>query len=162
MAERAWLGLGSNLGDSSALMTAAIVRLEAHPGIEVRARSGLYRTPAWGIEDQPDFLNAALAIETTLGPHDLLDAALAIEAELGRVRGRRWGERAIDIDLLHYRGAAMRDERLTLPHPLWRQRGFVLLPLAEISPRLVIDGVTVADAAAQADRRGIVRLAMAW
>ena len=153
----AWLGLGSNLGDRSALLTAATRQLAETPGIAVVARSGLYRSAPWGGVPQGEFLNAVIAIETWLSPHGLLDACLSIEAALGRVRAERWGPRVIDIDLLHYEDVALRDERLTLPHPFWRERAFALVPLAEIAPDLVIGGVAVRDALSDIDATGVAR-----
>ena len=129
--------------------------LTATPGISVSARSADYRTPPWGKTDQPWFLNGALAIETELGPHDLLDACLSIERDLGRVREERWGPRLIDIDVLFYDGASVSDERLVLPHRYVRERAFVLVPLAEIAPDLMIGSERVADALAKLDRTGI-------
>lgn len=152
---QAYLGLGSNIGDKAAMLDAAVAGLAARPGIRVTARSRNYRTPPWGDTDQDWFLNGALAVETDLDPHALLDACLAVEKELGRVRERRWGPRVIDIDLLSYEGAAVEDERLILPHRFVRQRAFVLVPLAEIAPDLVIGGETVGAALSKLDAAGI-------
>ena len=155
---RAYLGLGSNVGDKPAMIAGAVTRLAATPGIRVVARSSDYRTPPWGDTDQDWFLNAAVAVDTELSPHALLDACLAIEADLGRVRERRWGPRRIDIDVLHYAGAAVSDERLVLPHRFVRERAFVLVPLAEIAPDLVLGDETVTEALAHLDRAGIERV----
>jgi 2-amino-4-hydroxy-6-hydroxymethyldihydropteridine diphosphokinase len=152
----AYLGLGSNLGDKAAMLARAIRDLAATPGLRITAQSRFYRTPPWGDPDQDWFLNAAVAVETDLSPHALLDACLAVEARLGRVRARRWGPRVIDIDVLHYAGAAVEDERLVLPHRFVRERAFVLVPLAEIAPDLVIGGETVRQALARLDATGIV------
>ncbi len=154
--KRAWLGIGSNIGDKAAMLDAAVAGLGARPGIRVTGRSADYRTPPWGDTDQDWFLNGALAVETELDPHGLLDACLAVERDLGRVRERRWGPRVIDIDLLSYEGATVADERLILPHRFVRERAFVLVPLAEIAPDLAIGGETVAEALAKLDRTGIV------
>lgn len=154
----AYLGLGSNIGDKAATIAQAIDRLGATPGIRVTARSGDYRTPPWGDTDQDWFLNAAVAVETTLTPHELLEAGLAIETALGRVRARRWGPRVIDIDLLSYAGAEVCDERLVLPHRFVRERAFVLVPLAEIAPDLVIGPETVTAALSRLDASGIERI----
>jgi 2-amino-4-hydroxy-6-hydroxymethyldihydropteridine diphosphokinase len=97
-------------------------------------------------------------VETALTPHTLLDAGLAVELSLGRVRERRWGPRTIDVDLLAYEGASVRDETLTLPHPYLLERAFVLAPLVEIAPDLVVDGVRIADALARLDQTGIAPL----
>lgn len=156
---RAYLGLGSNVGDKAAMLAQAVEHLAATPGIRVTARSADYRTPPWGDTDQDWFLNAAAAIETELTPHGLLEVCLSIEAALGRVRERRWGPRVIDIDVLAYEGAEVSDERLVLPHRFVRERAFVLVPLAEIAPDLVIGGETVTDALAKLDTSGIERVA---
>lgn len=154
---RAYLGLGSNIGDKAAMLAAAVERLARTPGIALAARSSDFRTPPWGDTDQDWFLNAAVAIDTDLTPHALLEVCLSIEASLGRVRERRWGPRVIDIDVLAYEGAQVSDERLVLPHRFVRERAFVLVPLAEIAPDLVIGGETVRDALVKLDRTGIER-----
>lgn len=156
---RAYLGLGSNVGDKAAMLAEAVNRLAETPGIRLLARSRDYRTPPWGDTDQDWFLNAAIGVETELSPHDLLEAGLAIEASLGRVRERRWGPRLIDIDVLFYEGAEVSDERLILPHRFVRERAFVLVPLEEIAPDLIIGGETVSEALAKLDRTGITPLA---
>lgn len=147
MAE-AYLSLGSNEGDRTALIEAALARLAATPGIRIMARSRLHETPPWGDTDQGPFLNAACTIETDLAPPALLDVCQAIELALGRVWTRRWGPRTIDIDIIHVAGATMTGPNLTLPHPFWRERAFVLVPLAEIAPGLIIGGMRIADAMA--------------
>lgn len=158
MIKAAYLGLGSNVGDKAASIAEAVARLAVTPGIRITARSSDYRTPPWGDTDQDWFLNAALAVETSLDPHALLEAGLAIETALGRVRERRWGPRVIDIDVLSYEGAEVADERLVLPHRFVRERAFVLVPLAEIAPDLVIGPETVAQALAKLDPSGIERV----
>jgi 2-amino-4-hydroxy-6-hydroxymethyldihydropteridine diphosphokinase len=152
---RAYLGIGSNIGDMAAMLDRAVTGLAAVPGIAIVARSADYRTPPWGKTDQPWFLNGAVAIDTDLDPHGLLDACLSVEHDLGRVREERWGPRVIDIDVLAYEGAAVEDARLVLPHRYVRERAFVLVPLAEIAPDLVIGGERVVDALAKLDRSGI-------
>ena len=138
---RAYVALGSNLGDSRQQLLDAIDALANLPYSRLLARSKLYRTPPWGMRDQPDFLNAVVVLETPLEPHDLLDALLEIEREAGRQRGgERWGPRKLDLDLLHVAGKTISDERLTLPHPHIAERAFVLLPLNELAPDLDIPG----------------------
>jgi len=154
---KAWLGIGSNIGDMAAMLDRAVDKLAAIPGIRVVARSPDYRTPPWGKTDQPWFLNGAVAIETDLDPHALLDACQGIERDLGRIREERWGPRIIDIDVLAYEGAAVEDERLVLPHRYVRERAFVLVPLNEIAPDLTIGGEKVSDALAKLDQTGIAR-----
>jgi 2-amino-4-hydroxy-6-hydroxymethyldihydropteridine diphosphokinase len=138
---RAYVALGSNLGDSQQQLLDAIEALAGLPNTRVLARSRFYRTPPWGMLDQPEFLNAVVVLETPLLPHDLLDALLGIERDAGRERGgERWGPRTLDLDLLHVDGKTVSDERLTLPHPHIAERAFVLLPLSELSPDLEIPG----------------------
>jgi 2-amino-4-hydroxy-6-hydroxymethyldihydropteridine diphosphokinase len=151
----AYLGLGSNLGDKRAMLTEALARLDATPGIRVTARSRFYRTPPWGDTNQDWFLNAAAALDTTLLPAELLAACLSVERQLGRVRERKWGPRSIDIDVLAYGQEAVDDPDLVLPHPFVLQRAFVLKPLADIAPDLAIGGTSVRDALAQLDQTGI-------
>ena len=155
---RAWLSLGANLGDRAATIASAIGRLRETAGITVEAVSSLYESPPWGDEDQGAFLNAAATIRTTFAPHALLDAAKAIEAALGRETTRRWGPRVIDIDIVHMEGVTLDDARLTLPHRHWRERAFVIVPLTEIAPELVIDGTALRETAAVLDVAGIRRL----
>lgn len=129
---RAWLGLGANLGDPIVTLREARRRLARLGG--VAAVSSLYRTPAWGVTEQPAFVNAALALDTALAPYDLLAALKALEAELGRVASPRWGPRAIDLDILDYAGVCLDDSVLTIPHARLLERAFALVPLAEIAP----------------------------
>lgn len=136
---QAFIGLGSNLGDSRQHVLDAIDALARLPATKVLARSRFYRTPPWGMLEQPSFVNAAVLIETPLEPHDLLDALLTIENAAGRVRGgERWGPRTLDLDLLYMSGVEMGDEQLTLPHPRMAERAFVLLPLNDIAPELFL------------------------
>jgi len=151
------LGLGANLGDPAANLRRAVESL-AQAGLRFEALSSLYRTTPWGVTDQPDFINACALAYTALAPLALLDLVQATEKALGRRRTRRWGPRAIDIDLLLYGDAKWRDERLILPHPGVLERAFVLLPLAEIAPDFVVGGVRLADAAEKIDPTGVARL----
>lgn len=129
---RALLGLGANLGDPVATLNEAKSRL-GRLGV-VTAASALYRTPPWGVLDQPPFVNAALALDTALDPGALLAALKALERELGRVAGVRYGPRAIDLDILDVPGVRCDDPHLTIPHPRLFERAFALVPLAEIEP----------------------------
>jgi 2-amino-4-hydroxy-6-hydroxymethyldihydropteridine diphosphokinase len=151
----AWLGLGGNIGDPVAAMAEALSRLAARPDCSVEAVSRLYRTPPWGKTDQDWFFNAAAALETTLSPHALLDLCLEIERAMKRIRVERWGPRTLDIDILAYDDLVVSDDRLALPHPRMRDRAFVLMPLADIAPELVIEGRAVTAWLADADRAGI-------
>jgi 2-amino-4-hydroxy-6-hydroxymethyldihydropteridine diphosphokinase len=126
----------------------------------VTARSSDYRTPPWGLADQPPFVNAVIAVTTSLAPHDLLSLVMACEHALGRnrTRERRWGPRTIDLDLLAYDDLVMIDRDLILPHPHLFERAFVLVPLAEIAPDQVIAGIRVRDALDRLSLSGIEKL----
>lgn len=154
----AYLGLGGNVGDPRGAMSAALKALEAIPGTQVVTVSSLYRTPPWGRTDQPDFLNAAAGIRTVLAPRALMDACLGIERDLRRERRERWGPRLIDIDILVYGEREIDEDGLAIPHPRMLERAFVLVPLAEIAPRLIAAGAPVADHAAQLETSSIVAL----
>jgi 2-amino-4-hydroxy-6-hydroxymethyldihydropteridine diphosphokinase len=145
---RAYLGLGSNVGDRLANLRAARAALERR-GIAVVDSSSVYETAPQGeVVDQPDFLNACVAVETELGPEELLDECKAVERELGRdSAGVRHGPRTIDVDLLLLGGVEHRSERLTLPHRELLTRRFVLEPLLELDPELTLpSGKPLADA----------------
>lgn len=150
----AYLSLGCNLGSCRDSLKAAIGQLGVHEAIEVTAVSSVYITEPVGVSGpQPDFHNLALALETGLGPKELLSACRAVEESLGGRTGRiPLGPRTIDIDILLYGKERLADEELTVPHPRMLKRAFVLEPLAEIAPGLVLpDGRTAADAAASLD-----------
>ncbi len=129
-AHRAYVGIGANAGDPTSNVERAFGAL-AELGIVAR-RSSLYRTQPWGKPDQPPFVNAVALLETTYEPQALLAAFKRIEVRLGRRAGERWGPRAIDLDLLTYDDLTLDDHGLRVPHPLMRERAFVLVPLAEI------------------------------
>lgn len=128
----AYLLLGSNLGHRAALLQAACVQLAATAG-DILATSALYETAAWGREDQPAFLNQALAIRTTLSAQELLVQCLAAERHAGRERREHWGSRTLDVDILLYGNEIINDTGLTLPHPRLAERRFALVPLVEIA-----------------------------
>ncbi|MFN7182702.1 MAG: 2-amino-4-hydroxy-6-hydroxymethyldihydropteridine diphosphokinase [Thermomonas haemolytica] len=135
---RACIGIGANLGDPVAAVRGALDALDAIPGCRLVAASRLYRTPAWGRLDQPDFVNAAAVLETALAPRALLEALLAVERRAGRERGgeqaaRRWGPRVLDLDLLLYGEQVVDEPGLRVPHPHLYERAFALVPLAEIA-----------------------------
>jgi len=159
MAE-ALLALGGNVGEVRTTLDRAIAQLCDGVAVRLVARASDYRTPPWGVEDQPPFVNTAIAVETMLAPHDLLARANNVERNLGRDRAneRRWGPRTIDIDILSYDDLTLDDERLTLPHPRLFERAFVLVPLAEIVPDRIIGGRKVREALALLDTSGIERL----
>ncbi len=156
----ALIALGGNVGDVRTTFDRAVAMLCDGSAVQLQARSSDYRTPPWGVTDQPPFVNAAIAVATSLSPHDLFARALAVERALGRDRAneRRWGPRPIDIDLIAYDDLVLADAALTLPHPRLFERAFVLVPLAEIAPDRMIAGVGVRDALARLDRSGIAKL----
>jgi 2-amino-4-hydroxy-6-hydroxymethyldihydropteridine diphosphokinase len=157
---QALLALGGNVGDVCVTLDRAIAALCDGEAIRLIARSGNYRTPPWGVTDQPPFVNLAIAVATSLTPLALLARMQAVERELGRKRDeeRRWGPRPIDIDLLAYDDLVVNEPDLTLPHPRLFERAFVLVPLAEIAAEREIAGRRVRDALAQVDASGIERL----
>jgi len=139
---RACIGLGANLGDAADTLRRAFDALAACDGIEVLRTSCLYRTPAWGREDQPDFINAVALVDTTLAPRALLERLLAVESAFGRQRaeGERWGPRTLDLDLLLYGDAVVDEPGLHVPHPHLHERAFALVPLLEVLPEARIPG----------------------
>lgn len=155
---RAHVGLGSNLGSPVRRVGAALNELAALPDTRLHAASRLYRSPPWGLEDQPDFVNAVAALDTRLPPEGLLAELKALESRAGRVRGgARWGPRVLDLDLLLYGDRVSDDPRLILPHPRMHERAFVLLPLLEIAPGVRIPGRgDAASCLAGLDARGVV------
>ena len=146
MTTTCFIGLGANLGDPVAAVRAAIGALARLPGTRLGAVSGLYRTPAWGVTEQDDFINAVAMLETALEPHALLDALLAVERDAGRDRtaATRWGPRTLDLDLLLYGDRTVDEPGLRVPHPHLHERAFALVPLVEIAPDAVIPGVGTA------------------
>lgn len=131
---KAYLSLGSNVGDRKDYLERALHQLEGFCGITVTKISQIYETEPWGNENQTAFLNIAAEIETDLEPLQLLDSCQQIEKTLGRKRLVHWGPRTIDIDILDYQDTRLLTERLTIPHPYMEQREFVLAPLREIAP----------------------------
>ncbi|KAB0627525.1 2-amino-4-hydroxy-6-hydroxymethyldihydropteridine diphosphokinase [Acinetobacter gandensis] len=134
---KTYIGLGSNLGDSLQILTEAVHKLATLGPLQV---SQLYQSPPMGPQDQPNYLNAAVQLQTDLAPLALLDELQRFEQESGRVRLRHWGERTLDLDLLIYGDEQIQNERLTVPHVGVLERDFVLRPLLDIDPNLVIKG----------------------
>lgn len=149
------IALGSNIGDKFGNLSHATDLLEGHVEIDVVARSRLYRTAAWGVEDQDWFLNACVGIRTPLQPAALLDVCQTIETDMGRKRLQRWGPRIIDLDILVHGDHVLDQPELTIPHPRITERAFVLAPLNDIAPDLVIKGKSVSDWLDDIDRGGV-------
>ncbi len=149
------LGLGGNLGDPRAAMAEALQAIDRHEDCRIVAVSRLYVTPPWGKTDQADFFNCCALVETMLEPQALLDLCLSIERQMKRVRMERWGPRTIDIDVLTYGDRVSKTETLALPHPRMTERGFVIMPLADIAPDLMVDGASVREWLEKADIAGI-------
>ena len=155
----ACVALGSNLDGPRAQVERGLTALATLSKTRLLVRSRLYRTPPWGMLDQPDFINAAARLETTLAPRELLDALLAIEARAGRVRGTRNGPRTLDLDLLLYGDRVIDELDLVVPHPRLRERAFVLLPLADVAAELEVPGQgRVADLLSRVDASGCMAL----
>lgn len=151
LAERAFIGIGANLGVPASTVRRAIAAIGSVPDTRMVVASSLYRTAPVGYLDQPDFVNAVAEVETCLDPVALLDQLLLIEARFGRERGARNAPRTLDLDLLLYGNRQLQSPQLTLPHPRMAERAFVLVPLAEIAPDAAVGTLgTAADL-----RRGI-------
>jgi len=157
---QALIALGGNVGDVRATFDRAIVILCADAAVQLTARSSDYRTPPWGVTDQPPFVNAAITVTTSLPPRDLFARMQNCERMLGRDRAheRRWGPRTIDLDLIAYGDFVLNEPDLTLPHPRLFERPFVLVPLCEIAAERVIGGISVREALARVDIGGIEKL----
>ena len=140
-----WLGLGANLGEPAEALRWAIRRL-GDEGVVVEAVSSLYASAPQGVEDQPEFTNAACRVRTDLDPPSVLALAKELEAEAGRVDGPRWGPRPLDIDILAWDGGTWDDPDLVIPHPRLHERRFALQPLVEVDPDLALpSGKRIAD-----------------
>lgn len=146
---RAFVGLGSNLGDRIGFLNAAASRLATMPEVRLVWCSSVYETAPVGKTDQGLFLNAVAELETTLHPTDLLMRLKEVEQSVGRTPGERWGPREIDLDILLYDGLVCTDEGVTVPHPELEKRRFALVPLREIAPDVVhpVSGMTMEELA---------------
>ena len=131
-----YLLLGSNLGNRKEILEKAIELIAQKVGIII-SQSKDYETKPWGVTDQPDFLNLAIAVYTNQSPWEILERTQSIENQLGRVRKEKWGARLIDIDILFYGDEIINEPDLKVPHPLMQERDFALTPLAEIAPNFV-------------------------
>lgn len=154
---RAFIGLGSNLDGPKEQIFRAIAALRELPLSRLTAVSRLYCSAPMGPADQPDYINAVAMLDTRLSPIELLDALQAIEQAQGRVRGaERWGPRTLDLDLLLYGTERIESERLLVPHPGMAERNFVLYPLSELAPELVLpDGRALSQMLAECSGEGI-------
>jgi len=155
---RAFIGLGSNVGQREKFLNRAIAELKNVRQTRIVWTSSVYETDPVGMPDQPKFLNAAAEIETQLGPKELCAEVKAIEQKLGRTSTERWGPREIDVDVLLYDGLVFQDDEVTVPHPEMEKRKFVLIPLKEIAPDLVhpISGMTMEELASACKDAGRV------
>lgn len=159
LSSKAWLGLGGNIGDVVLTLTCALKDICGSPYICLQQVSSFYQTPPWGKTDQNEFVNICCEIQTGFSPEDLLQFCLNIEKKYGRERKEKWGPRTLDIDLLAYDNIGhYHSPTLSLPHPLLTKRAFVLRPLSEIAPQLVIEGRTVSEWNKDCPDEGIVIL----
>lgn len=133
-----YIALGSNLSNPKEQVHNAVKHIEKIPRTRVIAKSSLYKTPPLGPQNQPEYINQVICIETTLTAYALLQALLAIEIKMGRIRLERWGARIIDCDIILFGNEVINTPALTIPHPEMTKRSFVLFPLAEIAPHLVL------------------------
>jgi 2-amino-4-hydroxy-6-hydroxymethyldihydropteridine diphosphokinase len=156
----ALLALGANVGDTRATLERAVALLCDGDLVRLRARSSDYQTSPWGVEQQPEFVNLCVIVDTALSPGALLERSQQIERELGRNRAaeKRWGPRPIDIDILAYDDIVVDEPGLKLPHPHLFERAFVLVPLSEIAPDRIIAGTRVAEALTAVDVSGVRKL----
>ena len=152
---KAFLSLGSNMGDRLEYLSKAIDKIAEIQGCNILNKSRVYETEPWGYENQEAFLNLCISIETSLSPYELLESLQAIELELDRVRKIHWGPRTIDIDILLFDDIICEDDKLTIPHPRMSERAFVLIPLYDIEKNLIIDGIKLEDLINKIDTRGI-------
>ena len=154
------MGLGSNQGDKKANIKQAVTTLAALPDIKLLRVAPLYRTAPLGYTDQDWFCNTVAEMETSMPPLDLLEQLLVLENKMGRVRQERWGPRTIDLDLLLYGNVTMNSQKLTLPHPRMHNRAFVMVPLADLAPRLILPGYgSAADLAGRLQQEQVIEQA---
>jgi len=138
----ACIALGSNLGDRERYVSEAIDAIKSIPGCQFDKLSTFYETPAWGLKNQPPFLNAVCGVFCEITPEKLLHQLQQIETKQGRERHIKWGPRTLDLDIIYFADNTRNSPNLTIPHPLFKEREFVLLPLSEIYPDLIISGLS--------------------
>ncbi|REG82452.1 2-amino-4-hydroxy-6-hydroxymethyldihydropteridine diphosphokinase [Marinomonas pollencensis] len=155
----AYIGLGSNLANPIAQMNSAIEQLSTHPDLVDFRVSALYSSKPVGPQDQPDYVNSVAALRTQLTPIELLDLLQSIEQDHQRVRERHWGPRTLDLDLLLYNNETIDLPRLTVPHPYMLERGFVIRPLMDLAPEMLLtNGKTVTEHLRQLDTSDLVSI----
>jgi 2-amino-4-hydroxy-6-hydroxymethyldihydropteridine diphosphokinase len=156
----ALISIGSNIGNPLAALQQAMDQLAEDPAIRIKMRSSFYRTTPVGPVAQDDFINAAVLISTSLLPDALMQRLLDIETKMGRDRTNavRFGPRVIDLDLILYDDVKQKSDLVELPHPRFRERAFVLVPLAELAPEWRVDEVTLSELAARVGDQGVNRL----
>lgn len=142
---KAYLGLGTNMGDREEYLSSAVKLLNNNKNITVTNKSKIYETKAWGYTDQADFLNICIEIETSLDEYELLKACQDVELKLNRERIIRWGPRTIDVDILFFNDIILNNEDLYIPHPRISERAFVLIPLMDLNKNLFIKGKVIGE-----------------
>ena len=140
---KAYLGLGTNMGDRLEYLNSACILLSEYENINITKKSKIYETKAWGYTDQADFLNMCLEINTSLDEFQLLEVCGQVEQKLNRKRIIRWGPRTIDVDILFFNDIILNNEKLSIPHPRISERAFVLIPLMDLNTNLVIKNKTI-------------------
>lgn len=150
----AYVGLGSNMGHKIVNIRRAIAALQTLAGVQVQAVAPFYRTAPWGNQEQEWFVNTVAELTTTLPARSLLQAMLDIEQQMGRVREVTWGPRVIDLDLLLYHRSIINEPDLTVPHPYMLERAFVMVPLADLNPDLIMAGGSTAKDMADLLKQG--------
>lgn len=157
---KTYVAMGSNLSQPVQMVQTAMAELARLPTTRLLQRSSLYQAKPWGPQNQPDFINAVALLETDLFAAQLLEYLSALERQLGRIPSERWGPRVIDLDILLYGDMIMKSDKISIPHPGIYQREFVLFPLAEIAPDLILPtGQSILELKAACDPRGITVLA---
>ena len=152
------IGLGSNMGDKAKNIDRAVALLTSDGRVKLVARSRDYRSAPWGIAEQDWFVNACVTVQTDLSARDLLKRCQDVENVMGRERKQKWGPRLIDVDILTYRDQVISEPDLTVPHPLIAERGFVLIPLMEIAPEIVLKGQSLQGLVEAIDARDVVAM----
>lgn len=142
---KAYLGLGTNMGDRETYLSSAVKLLDNYENITVTNKSKIYETKAWGYTDQADFLNMCIEIKTSLNEYELLKVCQEVELKLSRERIIRWGPRTIDVDILFFNDIILNNEDLHIPHPRISERAFVLIPLMDINKNLLIKGKVIGE-----------------